>query len=170
MTLIYKSLRVGKGGTNFYLYKLRTMTSDGGTPTASSNDPRLTKIGKLLRRFKIDELPSLYNVLKGDIEIVGPRPDVPSEIETLDEETRVTVLSVKPGIISPATLWNISEDAILSGELNPHQVYLEKIKPTKYALNVWYVSKKSFWFDMKVIISFFLKMAGVKTLNIFPKE
>lgn len=170
MNLIYKSLRVGKGGETFYLYKLRTMNADGGTPTAAADDPRLTRTGKWLRRFKLDELPTFWNILRGDIALIGPRPDVPSEIESLDDLTKSKILSVKPGLISPATLQNLSEDAILVGEKDPHQAYLDRIKPTKYRLNVWYVEHKSWWLDLKVIISFFLKLAGLPVLDIFPKE
>src|SRR3990167_72465 len=105
---MYRSKRIGKGGKPFYLLKLRTFKKglDGGLPTASINDPRLSKIGKWLRRFKLDELATLVNLIKGDITIIGPRPDTIEEVATLDEKTRNIVLSVKPGIISPATLHN----------------------------------------------------------------
>lgn len=162
MGIFYKSLRVKKGGETFHLLKFRTMMTDGGSPTASMEDSRLTPIGKWLRRFKLDELPTLINVLKGDISLVGPRPDVPSEIESLDEQTRITVLTVKPGLISPATLWNISEDKVLAGEKDPHEAYCRKIKPIKYALNCWYVNRKSLFFDFRVICSAFLRLFGIR--------
>ena len=170
--LIYRSLRVGKGGKPFYLLKFRTMCPelDGGLPTASMNDPRLTKIGKWLRRFKLDELPTLYNLIKGDIRLVGPRPDTVEEIDTLDYKTRHLVLSVKPGIISPATIHNFKEDETLSSQDEPHRYYCEIIKPVKYYLNCWYVRQKSPYFDLKVFCAFILKMLKLPYmwLNIYP--
>src|SRR3990167_6639608 len=169
---IYRSLRVGKNGKQFYLLKIRTMREDGGLPTASINDERLTKYGKWLRKFKLDELPTLLNLLKGDIVIVGPRPDTPEEIWSLPKYIRKTVLSLKPGIISPATLWNYKEDEILANKKNPHKYYTQIIKPVKYKLNMWYVSKKSFWFDVRVILAFIFRYLGVKPskFKIFPPK
>lgn len=159
--IFYGSQRVGKDGKYFRLWKLRTMKSDGGTPTASMNDNRLTSLGKWLRRFKLDELPTFWNLLCGDIAIVGPRPDVVSEIESLTPEIRSVVLSVKPGLISPATLWNIDEDALLKDEPDPHHAYCEKIKPTKYLLNVWYVENKSLWLDAKLVLATLLRLLRI---------
>lgn len=134
------------------------MRSDGGTPTASMDDPRLTKVGRWLRRLKLDELPTIWNLLKGDISIVGPRPDVESEVADLDPVIRDIVLSVKPGLVSPATLWNMNEDEFLRGEADPHKTYLEKIKPHKYRLNVWYVLNRTWWLDLKIIFLSVLKI------------
>ena len=152
--MIYSSLRVGKNGRLFHLYKLRTFKEgrDGGVPTAAGNDERMTDLGKFLRKTKLDELPTLFNLLTGDILLVGPRPDVPSEINGLDLLVRLKTLAVKPGIFSPATLWNSNEDELLKNEPDPHQAYLQKIKPTKYKLNCWYVDNKSIALDFHVII------------------
>lgn len=170
-TVFYGSLRTGLHGKPFILWKLRTMRSDGGSPTASMNDPRLTPVGKWLRRFKLDELPTLWNLLRGDITIVGPRPDVPSEYDDLTEETRKIIWSVKPGLISPATLWNINEDETLKDEPDPHQAYLKKIKPYKIALNIWYVDNRSGWLDLKVIVASALKLLRLPvTFEVYPKE
>jgi lipopolysaccharide/colanic/teichoic acid biosynthesis glycosyltransferase len=169
--IFYRSKRVGLGGRHFDLLKFRTMNAHGGTPTASMDDPRLTRVGKWLRRFKLDELPTLWNLLKGDIAIVGCRPDVPSEIESLDEETRRCVLSRKPGLISPATLWNIDEDKFLADFPDPHQAYLTYIKPIKYRLNVWYVMKRSFLLDCKVIAATAFKLLRLPiTIKVFPEH
>lgn len=162
MSPFYKSLRVGRGGQTFHLLKFRTMRTDGGSPTAAVDDTRLTRIGRWLRRFKLDELPTLWNVLRGDVALVGPRPDVPSEIFDLDEITRTAVLTVKPGLVSPATLWDLNEDVALAGEPDPHKAYCEKIKPMKYRLNCWYVTKKSFLFDLRVLGAAALRIAGIK--------
>src|SRR3990167_2721614 len=99
--MIYRSKRIGKGGKEFYLLKIRTMTEDGGVPTASKNDLRLTKIGKLLRHWKIDEIPTIWNLIKGDIIVCSYRPDTVEEIETLSEDTKRLLFKFKPGIISP---------------------------------------------------------------------
>jgi lipopolysaccharide/colanic/teichoic acid biosynthesis glycosyltransferase len=161
-SFFYKSLRVGQYGKKFYLYKFRTMRVDGGSPTASIDDNRLTTIGRFLRKYKLDELPTLINLLKGDISIVGSRPDVPSEIDSLNEELRMMILSAKPGLISPATFWNINEDEALRGEKNPHKAYCEKIKPTKYRLNAWYINKKCLCLDMRIILATTLKLIGIE--------
>lgn len=171
MGWLYKSLRVGLNGQTFYLLKARTMRSDGGSPTASMNDPRLTPVGKWLRRFKLDELPTLWNLLRGDITIVGPRPDVPSEYEDLTEETRNIIWSVKPGLVSPATVWDINEDEVLKDEPDPHQAYLKKIKPYKIALNIWYVENRNLWLDTKVIVASALKLLRLPVpFVVYPKE
>lgn len=138
------------------------MRIDGGLPTASVDDSRLTPLGRVLRRFKIDELPTLINLLKGDIGLVGPRPDVPSEIESLDYETKRMVLSVKPGLVSPATLWNIDEDKYLAGTKNPHEVYCREIKPIKYELNKWYVARRNWWLDTRILFAAFFRLLGLK--------
>ena len=171
--MIYHSLRVGKNGKTFYLLKFRTFKKglDGGFPTASINDPRLSFVGKWLRRFKLDELPTLINLIKGDIVIVGCRPDVPEEIATLDEQTKNLILSVKPGIISPSTLWNYAEDETLSSKENPHEYYTKVIKPVKYFLNVWYINNKTLWLDFKIIFAYILKLLKLPYLwlKIYPK-
>lgn len=169
--MFYLSERVGLHGQRFKLVKLRTMkkSGDGGSPTASVDDPRLTLWGKWLRRLKLDELPTLWNILKGEMVLVGPRPDVPSEIDSLDPNVARIVLSVKPGLISPATLWNINEDEVLKGEADPHKAYCEKIKPIKYRLNVWYVENKSVWLDVKCLIAFALRFVGINW-KIYPEK
>mgnify|MGYP001559351647 CR=1 FL=1 len=172
LSMFYHSLRIGKGGQPFYLLKFRTFKKglDGGLPTASINDPRLSKWGKWLRRFKLDELATIWNLIKGDITIVGPRPDTPDEIATLDENTRKLVYSIKPGIISPATLHNYKEDEILSAQENPHEYYTKVIKPVKYYLNCWYVRNKSWKLDFRIILSYMLKLMKLPYLwlNIYP--
>ena len=171
MQIIYRSLRIGKAATPFYLYKICTMTKDGGSPTASINDPRLTKWGKWLRKYKIDEIPTLVNLIRGDIAIVGPRPDTIEEIQTLDDITRNLIYKVKPGIISPATLWNYKEDAILADKEDPHKYYCKMIKPVKYYLNTWYIKNKTPYLDFKIFFAYCLKLIRLPYLwlNIYPK-
>lgn len=171
MAIFYRSLRVGRHGQTFFLYKFRTMREDGGSPTASLNDFRLTPLGRFLRKTKLDELPTFWNLLKGEITVVGPRPDVPSEIDSLDKGIREIVLSVKPGLISPATLWDINEDELLKDEVDAHKAYCEKIKPTKYRLNCWYVRNKTFLLDIKVIVATILKLMKLPVpFKVYPKH
>ena len=169
MVMIYRSHRVGKNGKEFLLYKLRTMKSDWGDPTASTNDPRLTKWGRWLRRWKIDEIPTIWNLLKGDITICGCRPDTVGEISTIDSYTKSIVLSRKPGIISPATIWNYKEDELLANKGNPHEYYKKAIKPIKYQLNVYYVKHWSVWYDIRIILAYiFRRFINPKKFKIFP--
>jgi len=146
---------MGRGGRVFRVFKFRTMIVDAeklGGPSTSADDPRLTKFGAFLRKHNLDELPQLINVLKGEMSFVGPRPEVPSEVETYDGETKRIILSVKPGMTDLATLRNLHEEEVLRGALDPHQAYREKIKPQKIKLAKEYVKNQSFWLDIRIII------------------
>lgn len=122
-----------------------------GGPSTASDDPRLTKVGKFLKKYQLDELPQLLNVLKREMSLVGPRPEVPSEVDSFDPEIKKIILSIKPGMTSIATLANFHEGEILKGSKDPHKTYCEKIKPEKIRLNLEYANKKSFWLDIKII-------------------
>jgi lipopolysaccharide/colanic/teichoic acid biosynthesis glycosyltransferase len=153
--VFYRGERIGKDGKPFRIFKFRTMVKDAeklGGPSTSADDPRLTKLGKVLRKYKVDELPQLINVLKGEMSLVGPRPEVPSEVETYNEETKKIILSVKPGMTDLATLANLHEEEILKGSEDPHQTYRKLIKPRKLKLAVEYVKKRSFWLDLVIIL------------------
>jgi len=121
-----------------------------GGPSTAADDPRLTRIGKFLRKWKIDELPSLWNVIKGDINLVGPRPEVPEVIALLTPEEKEIILSVKPGITDLATLENMSEGERLRGAKDPHQKYLNDIWPMKKKLQIYYIKNRSFILDLKI--------------------
>lgn len=152
--VFYRGKRAGKEGREFRIFKFRTMVKEAerlGGPSTSADDSRLTKFGKFLRKHNLDELPQLINVLKGEMSFVGPRPEVPQEVETYDEETKKIILSVKPGITDLATLANVHEEEILRGSSDPHQAYREIIKPKKLKLTVEYVKNRSFWLDLKII-------------------
>lgn len=158
--VFYRGLRTGRGGRVFKIFKFRTMVVDAekfGGPSTSADDPRLTKFGKFLRKHNLDELPQLINILRGEMSFVGPRPEVPSEVETYDEETKKIILSVKPGMTDLATLENLHEEEILKGASDPHQVYREKIKPEKIRLAIKYVKNQSFLLDIKILIRTVLK-------------
>ncbi len=116
-----------------------------GGPSTSTDDPRLTKFGRFLRKHNLDELPQLLNILKGEMSFVGPRPEVPSEIETYKSEEKEIILSVRPGMTDLATLANLHEEEILKGNADPHQAYREKIQPQKIKLGLEYVKKQSFF-------------------------
>lgn len=170
--MFYHSLRIGKDLKPFNLLKFRTFKKglDGGLPTASFNDSRLSWYGKWLRKFKLDELPTLINLLRGEITFIGPRPDTPDEISSLSPYVRKIVLSVKPGIISPATLWNQYEDETLSAQDNPHEYYTKIIKPVKYYLNVYYVTRRNTWYDIRILLAFITRYFGINpaTWGIYP--
>ena len=153
--VFYRGMRVGKGGREFRIFKFRTMVKDAekmGGPSSSADDPRLTKFGKFLRKHNLDELPQLIDVLRGKMSFVGPRPEVPQEVETYDPEVKKIILSVRPGMTDLATLENIHEGEILRGSQDPHRAYREIIKPKKLKLATEYVKKRSFWLDIKIIL------------------
>jgi len=156
--IFFTQTRLGKGGLPFKIYKFRTMQtgSDKNSNNLTlANDKRITKIGRILRKFKLDELPQLINVLKGEMNIVGPRPDVP-EYYDLTNPLHQKVLSVKPGITGFAALeYSLSnkqnETKILAMTHSPEEVYRKEIFPQKMALNLKYIKNQSFWLDLKLI-------------------
>lgn len=156
--ILYKSARTGQYGRIFKMYKFRSMVVDAdklGGPSTSADDSRLTKSGAFLRKHNLDELPQFINILKGEMSFVGPRPEVPQEVETYDPETKKRILSVKPGMTDLATLANLHEEEILRGSKDSHQAYREKIKPEKIRLALEYVEKQSFLLDLKILIKTF---------------
>jgi len=152
--ILYSQKRVGKQGRLFTLYKFRTMVNDADTMSGGSitveNDDRITGNGKLLRRWKLDELPTLWNVLKGDMSFVGPRPDVPGYADKLKGESR-RVLEMRPGITGPATLKYANEEKLLAEVDNPKKYNDEIVFPDKVQINLEYVDNWSFWMDIKII-------------------
>jgi lipopolysaccharide/colanic/teichoic acid biosynthesis glycosyltransferase len=122
-----------------------------GGPSTSDDDPRITSIGKKLRKFKLDELPQLINVFMGEMSIVGPRPEVQHYVNMFTEEEKA-ILSVRPGITDWASIWNPDEGAILAGSPDPEKTYMEKIRPNKLKLQLKYVEKRSFLVDMQIIL------------------
>lgn len=149
---LYKSIRIGKHGHPFTMWKIRTMKSIEGldTTVTTSKDPRITPFGQFLRRTKLDELPQLWNVIKGDMSLVGPRPDVPGFADTLVGEDRI-LLSVRPGITGLATLAYRDEEQLLAKQKDPEQYNKEVIWPEKVRLNRYYIEHYSLWLDFKII-------------------
>lgn len=150
--VIFKQDRVGIRGKMFVLYKFRTMVVHHcGEAISVGGEARITPLGAKLRRYKLDELPQLWNVLIGDMSFVGPRPDVPSEIEKLTEDQR-RILDVRPGITSPASVKYSDEERILQGKESPMQYYNEVILPDKVRINLDYIENWSLWRDIVCII------------------
>ncbi len=150
---LYRGFRVGRFGKPFRIFKFRTMVVNAekmGGPSTADSDPRITKIGKLLRKYKLDELPQLTNVLKGEMSFVGPRPEVPVYVALFTEEEKA-ILSVRPGITDWASLWNADEGLVLADSPDPEKTFLEKIRPEKVRLQLEYVRRRSFWIDIKII-------------------
>ena len=151
--IIFRQNRVGLAGRTFRVFKFRTMLKHAaamGTSVTASNDPRITRIGRILRRTKMDELPQLINVLKGDMSLVGPRPDVQEIVDRYSPDMR-QILSIKPGITSVATLHLRDEEGILASVSDPDSFYEEVLAPLKVRLAMEHVERGSFWFDMKVL-------------------
>ena len=150
---IYRSWRAGRRGIPFAILKFRTMVVDAenlGGPSTADDDPRVTRLGKTLRKYKLDELPQLLNVLKGEMSIVGPRPEVLREVELYSAEER-QLLSVLPGITDWASLRFRNEGEILKGSADAHQAYWEKIRPEKVRLGLKYARSHSFFEDMRIL-------------------
>lgn len=149
----YKQIRVGKKGIDFSLYKFRSMRKDadkGSLITVGGRDPRITKIGYFIRKFKIDELPQLFNVLKGDMSLVGPRPEVRKYVDIYTDEQK-KVLSVRPGITDYASIEYVDENEILGKAENPDEVYVTQIIPNKIKLNMKYIESQSVKEYFKII-------------------
>jgi lipopolysaccharide/colanic/teichoic acid biosynthesis glycosyltransferase len=151
--VFYLQERVGKDGKLFKLFKFRTMyvNSDRTTLiTIGNRDPRITPVGFFLRKYKIDEFPQLINVIKGEMSLVGPRPEVKKFVD-LYTRTQLQVLSVRPGISDFASIKFRNENALLEGRENPVEFYIKEIMPAKLELNLQYVQRRTFWMDLKVI-------------------
>lgn len=152
--IFYRGVRMGLYGKPFRIFKFRTMVVDAekiGGPSTAADDPRVTRIGKWIRRFNLDELPQFINVLKGEMSIVGPRPEVPQYVAMFTDEERA-ILSLRPGITDWATLWIRDEGKILAGSEDPERTYMEKVWPEKHRLALEYVKNHSFWVDIEIML------------------
>ncbi len=148
---MFSQIRVGENGKLFKIYKIKTMKDKKGTTITTANDDRITKSGKFFRKYKIDELPQLLNILMGDMSFVGPRPDVEGYADKLEEEDRI-ILSVKPGITGPASLKYKKEEEILAGVENPKEYNDKVIWPDKVKINKEYIKNWSLKKDIEYII------------------
>ena len=151
---VFVQKRVGQFQKPFYLLKIRSMRINNDINTFTSlDDYRITKFGRFLRRFKLDELPQLYNVLIGNMSVVGPRPDVDVMLKYLTESQKL-IFQMKPGLISSATLVYVNEDVLLSKEVDATEFYLTTIWPQKVQMNLDYVHNWSLTHDLKIIVQF----------------
>lgn len=149
----YKQLRVGRNGKDFYVYKFRSMrigSDRQGLITVGGRDPRITRIGYFIRKYKLDELPQLFNVLKGDMSLVGPRPEVRKYVDLYTDEQR-KVLSVRPGITDYASIEYVDENTILGQAEDADKVYVEQIMPDKIHYNMKYIEHRSVMEYFKII-------------------
>jgi lipopolysaccharide/colanic/teichoic acid biosynthesis glycosyltransferase len=158
--VLYRGRRVGLAGRPFYILKFRSMVVDaerlGGSATAG-DDPRITPIGAFLRRYKLDELPQLINVLSGDMSVVGPRPEVQKYVDLYTEAER-RILTLKPGITDWASIWNSNEAEVLEGSGDPEKTYEQLIRPTKLRLQLLYHQNHSLPTDLKILIHTLCKL------------
>jgi lipopolysaccharide/colanic/teichoic acid biosynthesis glycosyltransferase len=158
----FRQERVGRKGKLFRLLKFRTMrigSEAQGQLTIGGRDPRITGVGYFLRRTKLDELPQLWNVLTGDMSIVGPRPEVPRYVALYSPEQRA-VLSVRPGITGMASIDYIDENELLARSADPERAYIEEVMPAKLALDLKYLQQRSFGLDLRIILSTMTKVFG----------
>jgi lipopolysaccharide/colanic/teichoic acid biosynthesis glycosyltransferase len=163
--VFYRGIRSGLYGKPFRIYKFRTMVMDaeklGGHSTAL-NDSRLTPIGKFLRKYKLDELPQLFNIILGQMSFVGPRPQVENYTKLYSDEEKM-ILTVKPGLTDYASIRFINLDAIL-GNGNIDEKYFREIEPEKNRLRIKYAREHNFWIDLKIIFMTFVQLFRIKSL------
>ena len=158
--VFYKQVRVGQNGIDFGLFKFRSMVVDAdkkGLITVGGRDPRITRSGYFIRKYKLDELPQLINVLLGDMSLVGPRPEVRKYVELYTDEQQ-KVLSVKPGITDYASIEYMDENEILGKSNDPEKTYIEEIMPEKIKYNMKYIQNKNLFEYFKIILLTVLKI------------
>jgi lipopolysaccharide/colanic/teichoic acid biosynthesis glycosyltransferase len=151
--VFFRQERIGRGGRPFFIYKFRTMVSDAprlGGPITFGNDPRITPVGKFLRKTKLDELPQLFNVLAGHMSLVGPRPEVPRYVEMFREDYNV-ILQVRPGVTDLASIKYRDESAVLGKAADPEQEYIRVVLPEKIRLAKEYVASRSLRLDLMIL-------------------
>lgn len=150
---LFKQERVGKDGKIFKIWKFRSMVVNAeskGMQITTDGDNRITKVGKFIRKTKIDELPQFFNVLSGKMSFVGPRPEVPKYVAMYSDE-QLRVLSVKPGITDLASIEFRNENDLLDGDEDPERKYIEEIMPAKLELNLKYIEKAGYFYDIGLI-------------------
>jgi lipopolysaccharide/colanic/teichoic acid biosynthesis glycosyltransferase len=158
--IFYRQERIGKGGIPFFILKFRSMRTDSDTKgklTVGMRDPRITSIGFFIRKYKLDEFPQFVNVLKGEMSVVGPRPEVKEYVDLYNEDQR-KVLQVKPGITDYASLYYFKENELLAQSVDPQKTYIEEIMPAKLKLNEKYLENPTVFHDLKIIFKTFAKI------------
>lgn len=164
--VFFRQERVGRGGRLFGIYKFRTMHTGAeamGPQITVGEDARITRAGAWLRRSKVDELPQFLNVLRGDMSVVGPRPEVPRYVAQYPADVRQAVLSVRPGITDLASIEFRDESALLARSSDPERTYVEQILPAKLRHAQQYVRTRSLWLDLRIIARTALALLGLHT-------
>lgn len=152
--ILYRARRVGLGGREFTMFKLRTMhvaASSGGSVITAQHDRRVFRVGGWLRKSKIDELPQLLNILRGDMSIVGPRPEDPAIVERHYTEAYRKTLMVRPGLASPGSIFNYTHGERMLSAAQPERDYVERLLPVKMAIELVYVRRAGVWYDLGII-------------------
>jgi lipopolysaccharide/colanic/teichoic acid biosynthesis glycosyltransferase len=158
---LFRQVRVGRHGKLFTIHKFRTMAqAHGGLGLTVGADARITRAGHVLRRLKLDELPQLWDVLRGAMSLVGPRPDLPQYVERYPEPLRQQVLAVRPGITDPASLAYRNESELLAREPDPERAYFDRILPHKLQLSADYAAQASLWTDLRLMARTALLLLG----------
>jgi lipopolysaccharide/colanic/teichoic acid biosynthesis glycosyltransferase len=169
--ILFRQERIGRSMVPFHLLKFRTMVEDApsrGPAITVGADPRVTPVGALLRRSKLDELPQLLNVLRGDMSLVGPRPVVPSYVSLYSDAER-RIFTVRPGITDPSSLHYHDESAVLAGYPDPERAYREIVLPHKIALSLAYVDTRTVWTDIGLLVRTALRLlAPARLARIHP--
>jgi len=163
---LFTQTRVGLHGRPFAIYKLRSMRPGSGPDVTVGDDQRITPVGRVIRQTKIDELPQLVNVVRRDMNLVGPRPEMPDYVDLWPEETREAVLSVRPGITSLASVKFINESTMLAAQDDPTRYYTEVLAPMKLAIETEYVQRRNLALDGHVIAKTFLALVTSKRTDI----
>jgi lipopolysaccharide/colanic/teichoic acid biosynthesis glycosyltransferase len=158
--VIYRQRRVGRGGKLFWLYKFRTMRcTEGGPQVTAEGDPRITRIGRFLRATKLDELPQLVNILRGEMSVIGPRPEVERFVRHYTPEQR-HILVATPGLAGLSAMVFPHEAELLAGHPDPDSAYLRYLMPRKLALDLEYERKRTFWSDLRLVGEIALSILG----------
>jgi lipopolysaccharide/colanic/teichoic acid biosynthesis glycosyltransferase len=158
---LFRQTRVGRGGKPFTIHKFRTMRQDGGgLGLTVGDDHRITSAGHWLRRLKLDELPQLWDVLRGAMSLVGPRPDLPQYVALYPEALRADLLAVRPGITDPASLAFRHEAELLAAAPDPERAYVEQILPAKLRLSADYARRATLWSDLRLMARTALLLIG----------
>jgi lipopolysaccharide/colanic/teichoic acid biosynthesis glycosyltransferase len=149
--VLFRQRRVGRGGQLFWLCKFRTMRPDSGGPSVTATgDQRITPVGGWLRHWKLDELPQLWNVLRGEMSLVGPRPEVPCYVRLYDAEQQ-GVLAVRPGITGPSQIRFRGEERLLAAQRDPERYYVTTLLPAKLAVDLAYLRQANLWDDLRLV-------------------
>jgi len=162
-SVIFRQVRIGLRGEVFEVLKLTTMKDDAhlnGPLISRAKDPRATRLGRVIRAFGFNELPQLVNVIRGEMSIVGPRPELPNYVAMWSPDVKEKVLSVRPGITGAGTLRFWHEGSLLEGKEDVDRAYLEEIVPEKLRTEIWYITHRTLWLDLSVMALTLIRACG----------